>query len=253
MRVELTPSLILHRRPWRDTSLIIEALSREHGRIAAIAKGARRATSRWRGLMEPLSAVELSWSGRGELYTLTGVEIARSYPLKGKALMGGLYASELIMRLTARDDPHPMIYDSLLALLSALVNGAPPIVGLRFFERDLLDELGYGIDFMHTSDTGTLVQADASYRYHADRGVYIGGGVVRDGEIALSGHALIGLVEGRFASRDAIREARNLMQAAIAPHLGNRPLKSVQTLQAMQQFAAGGRSPPAPPPGEIYE
>lgn len=241
MRVELTPALVLHRRPWRDTSFIIEAFSREHGRVAAIAKGARRAKSRWRGLLEPLSAVELSWSGRGEMYTLTDVEIDRSHSLKGNALMGGLYASELVMRLTARDDPHPVIHDSLRALLAALADGAPAIVGLRFFERDLLDELGYGIDLLHTHDTGASVQADAGYRYHAEQGLVADSAVVRDGDVAVSGEALTGLVEGRFASRQAIREARDLMQAAIAPHLGQRPLKSVQTLQAMQQFAASSR------------
>lgn len=244
MRVELTPALILHRRPWRDTSVIIEAFSREHGRVAAIAKGARRAKSRWRGLLEPLSAVDLSWAGRGELYTLTGVEMRRAHVLSGNGLMGGLYASELVMRLTARDDPHPVIHDSLTALLAALADGAPAIVGLRFFERDLLDELGYGVALDSLED-GTPVQREGHYRYHPEHGLRAGRDVPRDGEIGVSGRALLGLIAGRLPDREAIREARNLMQAALAPLLGPRPLKSVQTLQAMQQFAASGR--PAPP------
>jgi len=245
VRVELTPALVLHRRPWRDTSFIIEVFSREHGRVAAIAKGARRAKSRWRGLLEPLTAADLSWSGRGEMYTLTDVEWRRGHALTGNNLMGGLYASELVMRLTARDDPHPAIYDSLSALLAALADGAPAIVGLRFFERDLLDELGYGIELDNTAD-GERIERDGSYRYHPDRGVAIGYGVLRDGEVDVSGRALLGLIEGRLPDREAIRQARNLMQAALAPQLGAKPLKSVQTLQAMQQFAASGRPDPSP-------
>lgn len=238
MRVELAPALILHRRAWRDTSLIVEAFSREHGRVAAIAKGARRAKSRWRGLLEPMSAVELSWSGRGELYTLTGVEYVRGHALSGNALMGGLYAAELVMRLTARDDPHPRIHDSLAALLAAMSQGAPAIVGLRFFERDLLDELGYGLSLAET-DAGEPVNADANYAWHADHGLRRG--QPGSDEIAVAGRTLLGLENGRLPGRTAIREARDLMQAALAPHIGAKPLKSVATLQAMQQFAADTR------------
>lgn len=254
MRVDLTPAVILHRRAWRDTSVIVEALSREHGRIAAIAKGARRATSRWRGLLEPLSGIDLSWSGRGELYTLTAVDMRRSHALAGNGLMGGLYASELVMRLTARDDPHPVIYDSLAALLAALADGAPAIVGLRFFERDLLDALGYGVA-LDCLDDGSEVRRDGDYRYHAEHGLRAKHDVPRDGEVAVSGRALLGLIEGRLPDREAIRQARDLMQAALTPHLGQRPLKSVQTLQAMQQFAARGRPlpPSVPPSGESHE
>lgn len=240
MRVELTPALILHRRAWRDTSLIVEAFSREHGRIGAIAKGARRARSRWRGLLEPLSAVELSWSGRGELYTLTGVEYERGHALAGNALMGGLYAAELVMRLTARDDPHPRIHDSLAALLSAMVEGAPAIVALRFFERDLLDELGYGLNPGET-EAGEPVEPDADYVWHSEHGLRLRVAGPATDEIGVAGRTLVGLVDARLPDREAVRQARDLMQAALAPHLGARPLQSVATLQAMQQFAAGGR------------
>lgn len=238
MRVELTPALILYRRAWRDTSLIVEAFSREHGRIGAIAKGARRVRSRWRGLLEPLSAVELSWSGRGELYTLTGVEYVRGHALAGNALMGGLYAAELVMRLTARDDPHPRIHDSLAALLSAMVEGAPAIVALRFFERDLLDELGYALTLGET-EAGESVEPGADYAWRPEQAPRRG--TAGAGEMAVAGRTLIGLAGGRLPDRDAVRQARDLMQAALAPHIGTKPLKSVATLQAMQQFAAGGR------------
>ncbi|GAB3685822.1 DNA repair protein RecO [Salinisphaera aquimarina] len=245
MRVDLTPCVILHRRAWRDTSLIVEAFSREHGRVALIAKGARRPKARWRGLLEPLAGLQLAWSGRGEMYSLTDAEPVQRHVLDGNALMAAFYASELVMRLTARDDPHPPLYDSLEALLDALGQGAPSILALRFFERDLLDEVGYGIALDTTTDTGEAVEAERAYLYHPDAGLRRASGPARADEVRIEGSALIGLVNGRFGHREDIRAARDLMRAAIAPHLGNRPLKSVQTLQAMQQFRAAGSSEPA--------
>lgn len=243
MRVELTPALILHRRAWRDTSFILEAFSREYGRIGVIAKGARRPKSRWRGVLEPLTALQLSWSGRGELYTLTGLEVVRAHALTGNALMSGFYASELVLRLTARDDPHPAIHDSLAALLTGLSDGAPAVVALRFFERDLLDELGYGVPLDATSESGEAVTADVDYLYHPELGLRRAESMAQAGDIRVSGRALLGLIEGRFAGRAEVHEARALMQAAIAPHLGGRPLKSVETLKAMQAFKASSAKP----------
>jgi DNA repair protein RecO (recombination protein O) len=239
MRVELAQAILLHRRAWRDTSLIVEAFSREHGRIGVIAKGARAARSRWRGLLEPLAAVALSWTGRGELYTLTGVDLVHSHALSGNALMGGLYAAELTLRLTARDDPQPGIHGSLTALLSALDEGAPPIVALRFFERDLLSESGYGLNLAVTAE-GEPVVAAADYAYHPTRGLRRVAARLQDSEVGVAGRSLIALESGRFPDREAIHQARNLMQVALAPHIGSRPLKSVQTARAMRQFAGGG-------------
>jgi len=236
VRVELTPALILHRRAWRDTSFLIEAFSREHGRIGLVAKGARRPKARLRGLLEPLAALQLSWSGRGELYTLTDADPLRRHVLAGKALMAGFYASELVMRLTARDDPHARLYDSLSALLATLEDGAPAIVALRFFERDLLDEIGYGVPLVSTSDDGEAVVAERRYLYHPESGLRQSRQTATAEEVAISGSAILALVQGRFVNRADVRAARDLMQAAIAPHLGDRPLKSVQTARAMQQF-----------------
>lgn len=240
MRYELESAIILHRRAWRDTSMLVEAFTREHGRIGLVAKGARSARSRWRGLLEPLSAASLSWSGRGQLYTLTGVELQHSHSLSGKTLISGLYAAELTMRLTAREDPHPLVHDGLASLLSTMDAGAPAIVALRFFERDLLDETGYGLTLTETSE-GEAVRAELDYTYRPATGLFLArGGTDRNG-VRISGRALLGLVNGRLPDRAAILQARELMEAALRPHLGSTPLKSVQTLRAMHRFADTGR------------
>ena len=235
MRVDLQPALVLHRRAWRDTSFIVEVFTREHGRVGLAAKGARRAKSRWRGLLEPLSRLDLSWAGTGELYTLRDIDYVTRYTLAGNTLMGGLYASELILRLTARDDPHPPLFDTFEALLQTMAAGAPAIVALRFFERDLLDELGYGLTLTHDA-LDAPIEADTRYRYEPDSGVWPVTAVANN-ELSVAGATLIDLAEGRLTQRERLREARDLLQAALAPHLGSKPLKSVATLKAMQQFA----------------
>lgn len=238
MRIDLEPAIVLHRRNWRDTSLIVEAFTRQQGRVALVAKGARRARSRWRGLLEPLSRIDISWSGGGELYTLRDIEYVQRFALSGNALMGGLYAGELLMRLTARDDPHPGLYDGLHALLDTMSQGAPAIMALRFFERDLLDALGYGLT-LEFDALGEPIRDARRYRYDPEAGFMpVPAGAAPD-RVEVAGSALRGLAAGRLTERGALREIRDLLQAALAPQLGPKPLKSVATLKAMQQFAGG--------------
>jgi len=234
MRVELAPALILHRRPWRDSSTMLEAYTRDYGRVGLIARGARRAKGRWRGLLEPLAAVRLSWSGRGELFNLTDVEAQQRFALTGNRLWSGFYACELVLRLTARDDPHAGIYASLHGLLVTLADGAPGVVALRFFERDLLQAIGYGLPLAVDPDSGQPINAHADYVWRRGRGLQAG--QARGEDIAVPGSALLGLAAGRFQSRADIHAARALLGAAIAEHLGHRPLQTLQTLRAMRQF-----------------
>lgn len=234
MRVELAPALILHRRAWRDSSAMLEAYTRAHGRVGLIARGARRSNGRWQGRLEPLTAARLSWSGRGELHSLTGVEVEQRFELNGNRLWSGFYASELVLRLTAREDPQAAIYDSLHALLQALSAAAPAVVALRFFERDLLDAMGYGLPLTVETETGRPVSAEASYAWHPVHGLHAGS--AGNGGVSVPGSALLGLAAGRFRSRADIHATRELLGAVIASHLGGRSLRTLQTLRAMRQF-----------------
>src|SRR5699024_6899536 len=217
MRVQLAPAIVLHRRAWRETSFVVDAFSREHGRVGLIARGARRAGARWRGLLEPLAAVRLSWSGRGELFNLSAVEAEQQFALTGNRLWGAFYAAELTLRLTAREDPHPEIHASLLALLQALAAAAPAVIALRFFERDLLAAIGYGLALTNEPDSGRPIRAGALYAWHPVHGLHVGPATAD--AIAVPGSALLGLAAGRFTSRRDIHAARTLLGAVIAQQL----------------------------------
>jgi DNA repair protein RecO (recombination protein O) len=108
MRISLQPAYILHSRPYRESSLLLEAMGREHGRIGLVARGARGARSRWKNMLQPFRPLLLSWTQRGELGTLTGADQVASPPaLAGESLFCGLYANELMIRFLQRSDPHP--------------------------------------------------------------------------------------------------------------------------------------------------
>lgn len=242
MRVELAPALILHRRAYRESSLLIEALSRDHGRIGLVARGARAPKARWRGLLEPLQPVRLSWSGRGELHTLIGVEPGKTgVYLSGDNLYAGFYAGELTLRLTARDDPHPALFDAFAQLLEALATGARPASPVRQFECRLLAAIGYGLPLAQESATGRAVVADGEYVYHPEEGLRAAHGPAGPDEALISGRVLLALANGNIATPDAVRQARRLLKVALAPHLGDRPLQTTKMLRAMRRIQHHGQ------------
>ncbi|MES1944357.1 DNA repair protein RecO [Salinisphaera sp. PC39] len=235
MRVQLEPAFVLHRRPYRDSSLLLEVFSREHGRQGLVARGARRPKGRWRGLLEPLQRLRLSWSGRGELGTLTAAEPEARRAIAGDGLYAGYYAGELILRLTARADPHPELFDILDSLLAMLADGADPGPPLRLFERDLLAEIGYGVPLTHETDSGEPVRPDAAYVYHPAHGLRRGARAA-PGEIPIAGDALHALAAGDLSDTGHARAARRLLAAGLAAQLGPQPLRTMQTLRALRRF-----------------
>ena len=232
-RVENEPGYVLHARPWRETSLILEAFTPDHGRTGLVARGVRRARSRLRGLLLPFQPLLLSWTGRGELPTLTGADTEGPHrTLRGRALFSGFYLNELLLKLLPRGDAHPELFADYRDALAGLgANGAADPV-LRLFEKRLLDALGYGPTFDRAADTGAPVSPGRRYRYVPERGpVEEGGGAPASeerGGPVVSGRTLIALAGGRLVGGDDRErvEARRLMRAILAPHLGPRPLGS---------------------------
>jgi DNA repair protein RecO (recombination protein O) len=246
MRALLTPAYVLHRRPYRDSSLIIEVMTAEHGRFALVARGARRPKAKLHGLLQPFTPLLLSWSGRGEMGTLNDAEGRGLMPLQGRTLISGFYLNELLMKLLARHDAHALLFDTSERALRelALCHDAPDRErreqrALRLFEKILLDEIGYGLVLDHEVAGGTPIRAGAEYDYHPDRGpVDAHGATGGDGALRLRGSSLIALARGTLDD-ECLREVRALMRMAIGACLAQRPLHSRALFRPLI-VAAGG-------------
>lgn len=220
----LEPGFVLHARPYRDTSLLVELLTRGHGRVGLVARGVRSRRSRLAGLLQPLQPLALSWRSRGELGALQQAEAAgRPFLLKGRRLVSGLYANELLIRLLGREDPHAGLFERYLTLLEGLAEGVAEAVALRGFERDLLALLGYGLPLARDTLDAPLVR-DQWYRYDPGHGAAPVTGP-RAGGLVVSGETLLALATDPLTEA-AARASRDLMRAALQPHLGHRPLKT---------------------------
>ncbi len=225
-RIALQPALLLHRKPYRDTSLLIEVFSVEHGRLGLVARGAHTRRGALQGLLQPFIPLLLSWSGRGELMTLTGAESdGPTLALRGDVVISGFYLNELLMRLLPRHDPQPHLYQRYLATLTRLAKAGTDEWALRLFERDLLDELGYGLLLTHEGGSGEMVESAARYCYHPEFGPQR----LEQGNercLAVHGATLLALAQGGEADDRKRAEAKRLMRMSLSHHLGAKPLAS---------------------------
>jgi len=234
-RVELEPSFVLHHRPYRETSLLVEALGRDTGRLGLIAKGARRPKSDLRGLLQPFRPLLLSWSGGGELGLLTAAE-PHGYVrgLGGKALFSGFYMNELLMRLLHRFDPHPELFQHYRAALEALAEGGRSEAVLRVFEKQMLESIGYGLVLDHDIESGQPIDAEAIYRYETERGpVLIAEGGAEG--VCLAGETLLALAAEDIEGERALDEAKRLMRVVLRGYLGDKPLATRRLFRPIAQ------------------
>ncbi|WP_058554589.1 DNA repair protein RecO [Thiohalocapsa sp. ML1] len=248
-RDQLQPGYVLHRRDYGDTSLLLDVYAAAAGRIALVAKGARRARrggSSQAALLQPYQPLLLAWTGRGEVGTLTRAEPAgRPLPLAGDALYCGFYVNELLLRLVARHDADEIIFAAYQRALTELAGGGEADTPLRRFELTLLGQLGYRPPLDRDADTGRPIAADVRYVVEPERGPILDG---MDHPDALSGATLLALEAGTRLPPGAAREARRLLRRLLAPHLGERPLQS-RALFAARRRGGAKLSAPTPDPG----
>jgi DNA repair protein RecO (recombination protein O) len=225
-RILEQPAYVLHARAYRETSFLLETLTRDHGRAAMVARGARSPKSKWRNVLQPFRPLLISWSARGELGTLTGADQVAAPPgLHGEALFCGLYLNELLIRLLHRGDPHPEVFERYRKVLADLALGGPPQPVLRIFEKHLLDAVGYGLILDREYVSGNPIRAEAMYDYRPDRGpVRVGENADKKGR-AVSGTALLALQSEQLED-GLLPELRGLMRRVIGYHLGDKPLAS---------------------------
>lgn len=229
MRIQQQPAYVLHARAYRETSLLLECLTREHGRLGVVARGVRGERSRLRrAQLEPFQALAMDLLLRGEMATLTAVEMtAMPVRLTGDVGLAGLYLNELVVRLTGRQDPYPDLFDAYARTLGRLAAAEPLAWSLRRFERDLLEIIGYGLQLRHDSSSGEALDPQASYRYEVEQGA------VRcaDGSpAALRGDDLLALAEDRMPAAAALKSLRDLMRQVIRFHLGGGELRAWRVL-----------------------
>lgn len=242
LRVQLTPGYVLHQRPFRDTSLIVEVFARDHGRMTTFARGARGqrgvkrgGTSRFAGL-QGFQRVLLSWHGRGDAPQLTGAETDGPLLFLPPAhWISGCYLNELLLKLTAQHDPQPglfALYEHTLLRLAAAV-AAEPV--LRAFEKQLLDELGFGLEFDIDAGSGEPVDVAARYRFDPGDGLHREDGP--SSAVTFSGRTLLALAGGELLQEaEVLHEARALMRLAIDHCLEGRELRTRAVARSMARL-----------------
>ncbi len=235
-RISLQSAYVLHTRPYRDTSLLVEIFTHDFGRIGLVARGVRTSKSRYASLLQPFTPLLISWSGQGELPTLSGTEVAGVAPkLKGDLLLSGFYLNELLMRLLQRGDAHPRLFETYITALASLAETEEQESILRQFEHRLLQEIGYGLILDHEVMNGESIDPKSCYRYLPDRGPVVSSENNEDG-IIVHGRTLLAIAQGDYSQSQVRQEAKRLMRAALAVHLGDRPLKSRELFQQQRSL-----------------
>lgn len=230
------PCYLLHAYPWKETSLVADLLTRSHGRVAVVAKGARRAASAMRGTLLAFQPLHATWSGKGELRLLHSVEWQGGVPLlQGVALLCGLYLNELLIKALARDDPHTALFDGYDATVRQLAAGQPPAAVLRAFERLLLAQLGYAVQ-LERDAAGAPVVAERRYRYLPEQGPVAAHGEAGDDPWTVHGHTLARMIADDYNDPLVASEAKRLLRMLINHHLGQPQLHTRQLVQDLLQL-----------------
>ncbi len=241
MRIELQAAWVLHTRPYRDTSLIADVLTREHGRLSVIAKGVRSAKNgksqknNQRQRLNPFIPVLLSCQGRSDLKTLTSIEThGLPHFLSGRILFSALYVNELVVRLLPAMDAHPEVFDDYQRVLTELgqcsqhqgvdENHLLEVI-LRRFEFRFLDQMGYGVNFANEGRSGERIDPESHYLFYPDRGF------IKSDEQGFPGAQLLSLAEEVYDSPLLRRSAKMITRSALNAALGGKPLKSRELFQ----------------------
>lgn len=215
---------MLHRRPYSETSLLVDLFTEETGRLTVLAKGARAKRSTWKSLLQPFTPLLLRWSGKGELKVLTKAEpAAQSLPLQQVALYSAFYVNELICRLIETESPYPQLFQDYLVCLTQLASTDNVEPSLRCFELQLLETLGYAVDFCHCAGSGQPVDDNMTYRYREEKGFIAS--VVKDNN-SFYGRELLAFHQRKFDDLATLQAAKRFTRTILKTYLGNKPLKS---------------------------
>jgi DNA repair protein RecO (recombination protein O) len=234
-RVDQQPGFVVHSYAWRETSLVVEAFTRDFGRMALMARGAKRPTSQFRGLLSPFAPVALGWSGRGDIKSLVRVEwLGGLAPLRGDGLLAAFYVNELLVRLLPRSDPHPDLFGAYAQCLHDLAaSGRAQEAVLRQFELALLRQMGYS-PALETDCDDRPIEAHAWYRIDAQRGLLRVDSAID--ELCIRGASVLELATGDATSAQAAADCKVLLRTLIRYHLGGQPLNTRRIFQDLRRL-----------------
>lgn len=235
-RIDDESGYVLHGYPFKETSLIVEVMSRNHGRVALVARGARRPRSALRGVLVAFQPLHLGWFGQAEVRTLVKAEWQGGQPLlSGQALLCGYYLNELLLKLLPRDDPHPSLFECYREALAALTSGQPQQPVLRRFEKALLRELGYGLTLDRNADSGEQIDPARHYIYIIERGPVPAESAGGDG-VVVSGEVLLAMASDDWSAAETLAQGKLMMRRLIQHYLGGQALQSRRVFIDLQEI-----------------
>lgn len=226
------PAYVLHTYDFKETSLVAELFSKEYGRVATVAKGARRPRSAMRGQLQSFQMLAATWSGKNELKTLHSLDWSDGLvTLQGEALMCGFYLNELLLRLLPREDAHEQLFEYYQATLRALSSGEQLATHLRRFELKMLQEMGYAVP-LEFDELDAPVLADSEYRYEAEHGA-CALSATKNG-IEIYGQTLLDMAQDNYNNMQTQQQSKQLMRYLLTHYLGEKPLHTRQLLIDLQ-------------------
>ncbi|WP_322628500.1 DNA repair protein RecO [Halothiobacillus sp.] len=222
----MTCAYVLHTRPWRETSLLVDWFTEDHGRLTTRQRGVRQSGRKSAVRPLPFQGMHMMLAGRGDMKVATQIDLTEPPRLlTGQALAVGFYLNELLMRTLGRDEPMPALFAQYAQSLERLTQEAQMLgLVIRRFERDLLTELGFGIDWTHTSDQGITVDPEATYWVDPEVGIL---SRRTPAGLAVSGRVIMAIALDKLPDTPSDqRLARDLMQFMMRPHVGAAPFHS---------------------------
>lgn len=223
---KMQPALVLHVRPYRETSAIVQMLTQGQGRLAGVLRG-YRSKRQGQVTVQPFSVGTVTYFGRSDLVTIQTFENHHFIGLQGEGLYAGFYVLELLTRLLQERQEDPQIFASTMRVLESLEENDPLQPALRNFELDLLQQLGFGIDF---SVRGQPLQEKEQYIFEAQSG-FNPAADHASGKRLFSGSQLQQIACRDFSMPATQDAAKALMRVALAPLLGDKPLTSRKMFQ----------------------
>jgi len=229
-RVNLENAFVLHTRPFRDTSLLVDVFTQNHGHIMLLAKGVRNQKSPLRSLLLPFTPILVSWVQKGDLPIVNKVEASSlQYCMHGKALLNGMYLNELLIRLLGRHDPNPKLFALYQETLSLLQNKDGHALTIRCFEKHLLIELGYGL-VLNEDQNGNKILSDKYYSFEFGTRLKLLGNTQVNQHI-FSGKSLLALHREILSDEQEFQDAERLLQISLQRLFGARPIKTLELLK----------------------